>query len=1172
MNRGIVRLSVSFVSVATAAWAAQPAPEASAAAVHRLQAELPGVQVAQEGARITRVFGRPLAHGTGPEDSAEQFRTRYANVLSVAPEELVAESPLPSGADSVPVMTDPATGQSKFTLVYYRQYRDGVPVFRADLRLLVRNELSYPLVLAASSLRDLGDFAVDANLRGAFDPATQAQTGMMYFSVPETVIWAGLGDAAAQPTLAATFIGENDRTDAGYEKWRYVCEVSTGKILYQEPVIVFTDVTGGVQGMATEGAKTAECNPESLFTYPWAKVGIQGGTTVYADGNGNFTIPNAGTTPVTVQSFVDGLRFTVANQAGAVETLSQSVTPGTPASFIHNQANTDELVRAQVNAYVSANGVRDWVLAQNAAFPGIISETLSPIVVNRTDGYCPGNAWSDSGDGSINFCRAGSGYPNTAWQSVVNHEYGHHVVDQTGSGQGEYGEGMADCHSMLPVDDPVLGYGFTGNCNTGLRNADNDCQYLASGCSTCGSESHDCGQLLSGCVWSTRNELIVTEPINYLSILSSLTVNSILVHSGTGITAQIPIDFLTLDDNDGNIANGTPHRTEICNGFGAHGIPCPALQVGLSVSPATSYVASGPSGGPFSPASKVYTLQNLGPAGSISYTVAKTAAWLDITNATGTLVNVGDTVQVTVSLNAAANALLDGDYTDNVPFTNTTNHTGDTTRQVTLRVGINDDCGSAKTACPGTTYTGTTAGMTNDGATSCGTANTSADAWYKYTPATSGTAVFSLCSGTSYDSVLSIHSGCPGTSANTLACDDDTCASGGASQISLAVTAGTTYRIRVSGWSGAAGPYGLTITGPECAPSQALTITFPNGLPAVLAPGTPTSFNVNIADGTESTVPSSGLLHYRYSAGAFQTAALTALGGTLYQATLPAPSCADTPQFYVSAQGNGGTTVNSPNNAPTGTYTALVGTVTTVFADDFETDKGWTVGDTGDNATTGLWTRNDPQGTAAQPEDDHTPAPGVNCWVTDYRAGTSIGDYDVDNGKTTLKSPTFSLAGLADATVSYWRWYSNNQGADPNNDTFPIDISNDGGSTWTRVETVGPTGAEAGGGWYYHEFQVASFVTPTAQMKMRFVAADLNAGSIVEAAVDDFRVAAFDCVSPGNGDFDDDGDVDARDFSAFQVCFGAAVSSGCAPGDMNGDDAINLTDYALFAGALQGPQ
>ena len=47
----------------------------------------------------------------------------------------------------------------------------------------------------------------------------------------------------------------------------------------------------------------------------------------------------------------------------------------------------------------------------------------------------------------------------------------------------------------------------------------------------------------------------------------------------------------------------------------------------------------------------------------------------------------GATVTVTVSINAAANALAAGTYADTVTFTNTTNAIGNTTRAVTLTVG-----------------------------------------------------------------------------------------------------------------------------------------------------------------------------------------------------------------------------------------------------------------------------------------------------------------------------------------------------------------------------------------------------------------------------------------------------------------------------------------------------
>jgi hypothetical protein len=105
----------------------------------------------------------------------------------------------------------------------------------------------------------------------------------------------------------------------------------------------------------------------------------------------------------------------------------------------------------------------------------------------------------------------------------------------------------------------------------------------------------------------------------------------------------------------------------------------------LTTTPADGLTATGPFTGPFTPSSKIFTLQNPG-ASSIDYTVSKTATWLTLSSSGGTLDSVGSTT-VTASLNAAANSLAEGVYTDTITFVNLTNHIGDTTRSVSLTVG-----------------------------------------------------------------------------------------------------------------------------------------------------------------------------------------------------------------------------------------------------------------------------------------------------------------------------------------------------------------------------------------------------------------------------------------------------------------------------------------------------
>ena len=542
----------------------------------QLERAYPGVQFLVEDARLTRIFGVPFGYGESAEQSADAFVRSYSGIFELNAADLAPGNSF-NGQYTQPVMYDPQSGEYAFTLVYYTQYRDGLPVYGSDLRLLVRNEETHPLVLAACSLQDIGDFGVRAGIaatmaEGAAHVAAAAEEpGLVNFSTGELVIWAGTGATRATPAVAISFVADNGLMPGGPQsRWRFIADAESGAILHKENLISLVNVSGTVTGMATTGSASDNCLPEIAMPMPYAQVRKTGGSWYYADANGNFVIPNSGSSAVSVQSPMSGLYFTVSSLVGATESLVTSVTPPGPANLVHNEANTDETVRSQVNGYIQANIVRQFVLAQNPAYPTISTQTGFPVRVNRSDGYCPGNAWYDGS--SINFCLASGNYADTAYSSIVHHEYGHHVVNVGGSGQGEYGEGMGDIHGMLISDDPVEGYGFTGPCNQGIRTAQNSMQYPCSG------EIHYCGQLLSGCVWSTRNQLYITHPSDYLEIISQLAINSILLHSGQDITPQITLDFLTLDDTDGNLYNGTPHATEICAGFEAHNMPCPEMQ------------------------------------------------------------------------------------------------------------------------------------------------------------------------------------------------------------------------------------------------------------------------------------------------------------------------------------------------------------------------------------------------------------------------------------------------------------------------------------------------------------------------------------------------------------------------------------------------------------------
>ncbi|MDP6409374.1 MAG: hypothetical protein QGI46_08360 [Planctomycetota bacterium] len=302
-------------------------------------------------------------------------------------------------------------------------------------------------------------------------------------------------------------------------------------------------------------------------------------------------------------------------------------------------------------------------------------------------------------------------------------------------------------------------------------------------------------------------------------------------------------------------------------------------------------------------------------------------------------------------------------------------------------------------------------------------------------------------------------------------------------------------------------------------------LTVVGSLPDTLTPGAATSVDLSVAG---NIVGGSALLHVRYDSGLFLALPMTDNGAGIYRAVLPPPVCGATPEYYFSVDNVACGTLTLPANAPASTFTAAVGAATTLAADEFESDSGWSGGVAGDTATTGEWARVDPLGTDAQPEDDHTPTPGTTCWVTGQGSpGGSLGENDVDGGFTTLESPLYDLSLAADPILSYWRWYSNTEGASPNADVLVIDVSANGGANWVNVETIGPSGAGTGGGWIAHQFRVRDLVAPTAQVRLRVIASDLGSGSIVEAGLDDVSILDVSCdvVLPdcnGNGILDSD--------------------------------------------------
>lgn len=147
------------------------------------------------------------------------------------------------------------------------------------------------------------------------------------------------------------------------------------------------------------------------------------------------------------------------------------------------------------------------------------------------------------------------------------------------------------------------------------------------------------------------------------------------------------------------------------------------------------------------------------------------------------------------------------------------------------------------------------------------------------------------------------------------------------------------------------------------------------------------------------------------------------------------------------------------------------------------------------------------------PYTDHTPGTGTMCYVTGQGTdSTNVYNGDLSGGKTTLTTAALDASGMAVPTIGFWRWFashhpigvsSGHDGPDPS-DYLAVLISNDNGANWTVVDTTRGLANH----WTERTIRVADYVTPTAQVKLRFVAAagGTNAFISTEAGIDDLTL------------------------------------------------------------------
>jgi hypothetical protein len=176
---------------------------------------------------------------------------------------------------------------------------------------------------------------------------------------------------------------------------------------------------------------------------------------------------------------------------------------------------------------------------------------------------------------------------------------------------------------------------------------------------------------------------------------------------------------------------------------------------------------------------------------------------------------------------------------------------------------------------------------------------------------------------------------------------------------------------------------------------------------------------------------------------------------------------------------------------------------TTVYSDTFETATAWqTNPNSTDTATTGAWQRADPAATTSSGAKQlGTTVSGTFDLVTGAAAGAGAGDFDIDGGTTSVRSPAINLPATGTLTLNY-NWYLAHGSNSSTADFFRVSVVHNGGTTVLFTQAGAATNRN--GAWGLG----SANLTPYAGQSIRIVfeAADAATASLVEAGVDDVRI------------------------------------------------------------------
>ncbi|MEL6499471.1 MAG: choice-of-anchor B family protein [Planctomycetota bacterium] len=312
------------------------------------------------------------------------------------------------------------------------------------------------------------------------------------------------------------------------------------------------------------------------------------------------------------------------------------------------------------------------------------------------------------------------------------------------------------------------------------------------------------------------------------------------------------------------------------------------------------------------------------------------------------------------------------------------------------------------------------------------------------------------------------------------------------------------------------------------------------------AGGTPIAFRVAAGD---TTIDTDSIELVLVDANGTETRVPGVIDDGLVEFDTPAFACGQEIDWWVQLQTDDEQAFGFPTpNGVNPASAVIADRLPPVFADDAESDPGWTTGGT---ATDGGWTRGVPVN--AGRGDPATDADGSgSAWLTD-NSSSNGGNSDVDNGTVTLTSPM--LGPLTNGSLAFSYWLSDTDAAPLGpGDGLTVSIDTFDGAGFRPVRTY----TNADGVWRTERLMPGVDLPDAAAFRVRFEASDVNGENVVEAGIDSVSLSFVECAAcTSPADTNGDGQLAPNDFNAWILAFNNR-DPAC---DQNGDGDCRQNDF-----------